>query len=101
MDDMSRMTLPDSRTASFDVRRWLAGIGRVGIDGVTFVSESERSGRRTVLYDCAGVSVKVRMAPVSGAAAWELVADFGQSVDRVLLPRATRFVWRPPRGTHA
>jgi hypothetical protein len=101
MEDADRAPLPGSRAASFDVRSWVAGVGHVSIDSVKYVSESERAGRRTVVYECAGHTAKVRMAPVTGAAAWELVAEVDQSVDRVVLPGATRFVWRAPRGTHA
>ena len=76
-------------------------MGHLSIDAVQFVSESERGGRRTVTYDCAGSVAKVRMAPLAGTAAGELVAELGGTVDRVLLPVATHFIWRPPRGTHA
>jgi hypothetical protein len=101
MDDAVRPAASDARTGSFDVRAWLAGMARVHVDQVIFVSDHERSGRRTVTYDCAGVAAKVRIAPVAGAAAWELTAEVGEMADRVLLPGATRFVWRAPRGTHA
>jgi len=97
----ARDAAPDERAATFDVRGWLAGLGHTSIDAVRFVSERERSGRRTVTYDCAGSEAKVRMTPLSGAATWELTAELNGAVDRVLLPGATRFVWRPPRGTHA
>ncbi|HEY7025842.1 MAG TPA: hypothetical protein VH371_12875 [Candidatus Limnocylindrales bacterium] len=86
---------------AFDVRGWLSGVGHVPKDAIQYVTESERSGQRTVTYKCGGSTAKVRMASVAGAAAWELVAEFEGAVDRVLLPRATRFVWRAPRGTHA
>ena len=79
----------------------MAGLGRLSIDAVQYVSESERGGRRTVTYDCLGSVAKVRMVPLTGTAAWELTAELGGAVDRVLLPGATHFIWRPPRGTHA
>jgi hypothetical protein len=101
MDDLMRPSPQSGQNASFDVRSWLADLGHVAIDAVEFVSESERQGRRTVTYNCAGTLAKVRMSPLPGAAAWELVAEMPGAVDRVLLPGGTRFVWRPPRGTHA
>ena len=101
MDDSAQRILHDSRTTLFDVRGWLAGLGHIPVGAVHFISESERSGRRTVTYDCAGTVAKVRMTPLTGAAAWELVAELGQAVDRVVLPGATRFVWRSSKGTHA
>jgi len=91
----------DPQPQAFDVRGWLSGVGHVPKDAIQYVTESERSGQRIVTYNCAGSIAKVRMAPVVGAAAWELVAEVEGLVDRVLLPRATRFVWRAPRGTHA
>jgi len=101
LDGSARDTAADTRAATFDVRGWLAGLGHMSIDAIQFVSEGERSGRRTVTYDCAGSVAKVRMTPLSGAATWELTAELNGTVDRVLLPGATRFVWRPPRGTHS
>lgn len=101
MAETTRAGGSNGRASSFDVRGWIAGVGHISKDVVQFVSESERGGRRTVTYNCAGAVAKVRMAPVAGAAAWELTAEFNDSVDRVLLPRTTRFVWRAPRGTHA
>ena len=101
MAETTRAGGSEPRATSFDVRGWVAGMSHIAKDAVQFVSESERGGRRTVTYNCAGSVAKVRMAPVAGAAAWELVAEINDSVDRVLLPRATRFVWRAPRGTHA
>jgi hypothetical protein len=100
VEETSRTALPGPRAGSFDVRAWLAGLKHVSTDSVTFVSENERAGRRTVVYECAGRAVKVRVAPVAGAAAWELVAELDDSVDRVVLPGATRFLWRAPRGPH-
>lgn len=91
----------DPQPAAFDVRGWLATVGHFPKEAIQYVAESERSGQRIVTYNCAGSIAKVRMAPVVGAAAWELVAEVEGLVDRVLLPRATRFVWRSPRGTHA
>jgi hypothetical protein len=101
MDDSAQRILHDSRTTLFDVRGWLAGLGHIPVNAVQYVTESERSGRRTVTYDCAGKVAKVRMMPVSGAAAWELTAELGEAVDRVVLPGATRFVWRSSQGNHA
>jgi hypothetical protein len=76
-------------------------MARVRVDDVRFIADHERSGRRTVTYDCAGNPAKVRIASVAGAAAWELTAELGRAKERVLLPGATRFVWRAARGTHA
>jgi hypothetical protein len=100
-DGSARGCAADARAGTFDVRGWLAGLSHTSIDAVQFVSEHERSGRRTVTYDCAGSVAKVRMTPLSGTAAWELTAELIGAVDRVLLPGATRFVWRPPPGTHS
>lgn len=95
-----RESLPiDPPASAFDVPSWVAGVGRVSIDLVEYVTESERGGRRTVTYDCNGTEAKVRMAPVAGTAAWELVAECKGAVDRVLLPGATKFIWRRPH-TH-
>jgi hypothetical protein len=101
MDESYRVSLPDTRDSSFNVRRWLADVTRIDIDSIQFVAESERSGRRVVTYDCGGTPAKVRMGPVAGAAAWELIAEVSGTVDRVVVPGATRFLWRTPRGTHA
>jgi len=101
MDDRTHLSPHGGQSAAFDVRTWLAGLGHLAVDAVEYVSESERQGRRTVTYNCAGKTAKVRMAPLPGAAAWELVAEMPGAVDRVLLPGGTKFVWRPPRGTDA
>lgn len=102
MEDVSRAGLPDGRPSSFDVRSWLAGLGHYPLEAVRYVTESERAGRRTVTYDCAGTVARVRMSPVGGGApAWELVAELPDLADRVVLPGGTHFVWRAPRGTHA
>src|SRR3954453_3181980 len=95
MDERPRGTV-DTRGGPFDVRGWLAGLRNISIDSVRYVGENERQGHRTVTYDCAGSVGKVRIGPVAGAAAWELVAEVGEEVDRVVLPGATRFVWRTP-----
>ena len=101
MDDSHRVSLPGTRAASFDVRTWLADLTHVDINAIQFLAETERAGRRTVTYDCAGTVGKVRMGPVAGAAAWELTAEVGPTVDRVVVPGTTHFVWRARRGTHA
>jgi hypothetical protein len=101
MDDLTRLSPQGGPNSAFDVRSWLAGLGHLSADAVEYVGESERQGRRTVTYNCAGKTAKVRMAPLAGAAAWELVAELPGAVDRVLVPGGTKFVWRPPRGTHA
>lgn len=92
--------MPDGRASSFDVRGWLAGLATCAVEEVRHISDHERNGRRTVTYDCNGVTTKVRMTTVAGAAAWELVAETRGAADRVVLPAGTRFVWRP-RGTHS
>jgi hypothetical protein len=84
----------DPPASAFDVPSWIARVGRVAVDSVEYVAESERRGRRTVTYDCDGTRATVRMTSVTGTAAWELVAECAGTVDRVLLPGATRFIWR-------
>jgi hypothetical protein len=103
MDDAPRRRLPDASASTFDVRSWLASLGRCPPESVKFVGQQERAGKMIVRYDCAGKTARVRMSPVSGMATptWELVAEFGGESERVVLPGGTRFVWRPPRGTHA
>ena len=101
MHDLTRPSPHGGQTVPFDVRSWLAGLSHLAVDAVEYVGESERQGRRTVTYNCAGTTLKVRMAPLAGTAAWELVAEMPGAVDRVLLPAGTRFMWKPPRGTHA
>jgi hypothetical protein len=95
-----RESLPiDPPASAFDVPSWVASVSHVPIDSVEYVNESERAGRRTVTYNCDGSTAKVRMSPVAGAAAWELVAECRDVIDRVVLPGVTRFIWRPNR-TH-
>ena len=101
MDDLTRLSPQGGQSPAFDVRSWLAGLGHLTVDAVEYVGESERRGRRTVTYNCGGKTAKVRMAPVAGTTAWELVAEMPGVADRVLVPAGTRFMWRPPRGTHA
>jgi hypothetical protein len=101
MDDLARQSPQGGQSSTFDVRSWLAGLGHLTVDKVEYVAESERQGRRTVTYNCGGTTAKVRMSPLPGAAAWELVAEMPGAVDRVLLPGGTRFIWRQMRGTHA
>ena len=94
--DEPRGRYSDLGGAAFEIRGWLAGLGQIPIESVQYLGENERHGRRTVTYDCAGAVAKVRMGPVAGAAAWELVAELGDAMDRVVLPGATRFIWRVP-----
>src|SRR4051812_32894058 len=94
--------LPDSRAASFDVRKWLADLGRCSAGDVHYVEETHRRGRMVVTYECAGHRATVRVAPMGGvaAAAWEVTAQFDGRIERVVVPGDTRFIWQTPRGTH-
>ena len=102
-NESSRRLPGTTRTTTFDVRTWLADLGRCSIDDVRYVAEDEKHGQLTVTYDCRGESTRVRVNPVGGVgtAAWEITAEWRSGVERVVVPGGTRFVWRAtPGGTH-
>jgi hypothetical protein len=88
--------LPDRSPASFDVTGWVAGLSTGDPGSFRVIGEKERAGVLTVTYECEGekVDVLVRRAGGVAAAAWELTADFGNRVERIVLPGGVRFIWR-------
>lgn len=84
----------------FDVPGWLASVVGCAREELTYESEHKEEGVLSINYSRGGMrlaTVDVEAIPMSGsrrAAAWQLLAQFRDRVERVQVPAMTRFVWR-------
>lgn len=81
------------RPISFDVVEWLAGLNSCRRDEIAYRAESEQGDRMIVTYRCDAVEAEVRLGSLSSAN-WELVAQMGDRIERIVVPGGTRFGWR-------
>ena len=95
MSDAAYRRLPEPHAAAFDVRGWLADLGRCPRDGVQYVSEIEHSGVLTVTYQWPDDIARVRLKRVGERAesGWQLTAEIGDVVEQLFVRAGTRLLW--------
>lgn len=81
------------RPISFDVTEWLAGLNGCPRDQIAYLAKAAQGGRLFVTYRCGAVEAKVRLGSLPSAN-WELVAQMGDRIERIVVPGSTRFGWR-------
>ena len=83
----------------FDVPGWLANLTGVPRQEVVYSDETEADGLMTVTYSRAGerlAVVDLVAVPLSTTrhAAWQVLAQLKDRLERAQVPATTRFIWR-------
>jgi hypothetical protein len=83
----------------FDVPGWLATLTGVPRQEVVYSDETESDGLMTVTYSRGGerlAVVDLVAVPLSSSrrAAWQVLAQLKDRLERAQVPATTRFIWR-------
>lgn len=84
----------------FDVPGWLATLTGVPRQEVVYSDETETDGMMSVTYSRAGQRlaivdlVAVPMSSTPPRAAWQVLAQLKDRLERAQVPATTRFIWR-------
>lgn len=83
----------------FDVPGWLATLTGVPRQEVVYSDETETDGMMSVTYSRGGerlAIVDLAAVPLSNTrrAAWQVLAQLKDRLERAQVPATTRFIWR-------